>query len=181
MSWHHANPLKKKSARSSQSPQKSDLIPVDEAPKIRRPYGTEGIPIGPEGLLYAPGGPYTQPVDPGRNVRRTGFNTTDHSIVDTGGEFGGVEPSTALSKKAKQWRKWDEEIIPMLIEPYLRLLRETQSLRNLTALQQNLAPPACDGCSSGRSLRVSCVYFESMSFISGNEVALLILPQRLSR
>jgi hypothetical protein len=155
MSWRHANPLKKKSARSSRSPQKSDLIPVDGAPKIRRPYGTEGIPIEPEGLLYAPGGPYTQPVDPGRDVPRTGFQTAHGSIADTGGEFYGAEMSAALSKKAKQWKKWDEEIIPMLIEPYLHLLRETQSLRNLTTLQQNSAPPACDGCSGGRNLRVS--------------------------
>jgi hypothetical protein len=104
---------------------------------------------------------------------------TDGSIVDAGGEFGGVEPSAALSKKTKQWKKWDEEIIPMLIEPYLRLLRETQSLHNLTTLQQNEASPACDGCSGGRSLRVSCVYFESMSFISGNEVLLPIFASEI--
>jgi hypothetical protein len=60
---------------------------VDEAPKIRRPYGTAGIPVGPEGLLYAPGGPYTQPVDPGRDVPRTGFDTAHGSIADAGGEY----------------------------------------------------------------------------------------------
>jgi hypothetical protein len=177
MSWRHPNPVKKKSARTSRSPVKSDLIPVDGAPKIRRPYGTPGIPVGPEGLVYAPGGPYTQPVDPGRDVRRTEFDAAHGSIADTGSGFYGVETSAALSKKAKQWKKWDEEIIPMLIEPYLRLLRETQSLRNLTALQQNSAP-ACDGCSGGRNLRVSCVYFESTSCLAVNEDLFLIFCRR---
>ena len=158
MSWRRANPLKKKSARSSRSPNKSDIVPVDGAPKIRQPYGTEGLAVGPEGLVYAPGGPFTQPVDPGQDAPRM----VPGSAEDSGVNFDGVQATASLSKKAKQWKKWDQETIPMLIEPYLRLLRETESLRNMTAVQQNSVSQACNGCSDGRRLTVSCVYFESM-------------------
>jgi hypothetical protein len=57
-------------------------------------------------------------------------------------------------------------VIPSLIEPYVRLLHETDSLRNLGPLQHNLATPACQGCSAGQKLKVSCVYFESTFLIN---------------
>jgi hypothetical protein len=139
---------------------KSDLVPIDSAPKIRRPYGTGDLPIGPEGLLYAPGGPFMQPVDPGINRQRVddpmGFS------LYTDGHDAAVDASATKSKKAKQWKKWDEEIIPMLMEPYISLLHETESLRNLDSFHRVSTSPGCKGCGAGRHMNVSCIYFESM-------------------
>jgi hypothetical protein len=47
-----------------------------------------------------------------------------------------------LSKKEKQWKKWETETIPMLLKPYISLLRKTESLR-ISALQLTSKPVDC--------------------------------------
>ena len=132
MSWGHRKPQKQISSRSSQSPTKPDLITVDGAPSHRQPYGTNELVHGPEGLLYAPGGPYTQPSDPGNTLsagRNKSHQPFDALADDQTTMFVGDKRP---SKKAKQWEKWEEETIPLLLRPYIHLLHETKSLHNLS-------------------------------------------------
>jgi len=130
MSFRRRSSLKKKASRSSRSPVKTDLVPLADAPKVRRPYGSGDMPLGPQGLLYAPGGPYTQPTDPGQGTRQSDNETAFGPLADGEGynEFSGHEHP---NKKAKQWERWTKETIPLLLEPYMHLLHETESLRNL--------------------------------------------------
>jgi hypothetical protein len=161
---HRKHIFKKGSARSSQSPLKSDLVPIDYAPKIRRPYGAPDAVVGPSGRLYAPGGPFVQLRDPGR--RRSTLqpedvfeplSTEDGEISDVTGNLGVCE--RAPSKKEKQWNKWNHEVIPAMLGPYLRLLRETESLRNMSAVRRE---HLCSGCPGFRNMEISCVYFDSV-------------------
>lgn len=62
------------------------------------------------------------------------------------------------AKRQRQWRKWSEDVIPGLLQPYMSLLRETEGLRDINTRRQ---ANGCAGCSSGRLLEVTCVYFES--------------------
>jgi len=59
-------------------------------------------------------------------------------------------------------KNWSDKVIPALLEPYVELLRVSNSLRDLSGVW-NLQ--RCKGCAGGRSLEVVCVYFESMSSI----------------
>ncbi|KIM39165.1 hypothetical protein M413DRAFT_75239, partial [Hebeloma cylindrosporum] len=80
-------------------------------------------------------------------------------------------------KKQKQWRKWSEDVIPALLQPYMTLLRETEGLRNINSKRQ---ADGCDGCSEGRLLNVTCVYFdnlEKMTLCTCNEPALQLLQK----
>lgn len=62
-----------------------------------------------------------------------------------------------LSKAKKQWAKWSTEIIPSLLHPYLRLLRVTDSLRNL---RHDEALECTCGNAQLRQLTVTCLYFD---------------------
>lgn len=61
-------------------------------------------------------------------------------------------------KKAKQWERWQNEVIPRLIAPYMVLLYDTESLRRpLGLVQTNL----CTCGEPGRLLNVIIVHFAS--------------------
>ena len=63
-------------------------------------------------------------------------------------------------KKEAQWRVWEYDMIPRLVEPYLRLMRETKSLRDDPIVPEH---PSCT-CHVVRNLDVMCVYSESEYF-----------------
>jgi hypothetical protein len=164
MSLGARNPFKQKSARSSRSPIKSDLVQLDAAPVRRRPYGTKGDVLhGPEGILYAPGGPYSQPVDPGHDTQRSARGAPETDNHDTFAPIADFsDKGRPISrKKAKQWENWQEKVIPSMLEPYIQLLCQTQSLRNLPTLRQNPPAPNCECGVHKSSLQVSCIYLES--------------------
>ena len=70
-------------------------------------------------------------------------------------------------KKERQWKNWSDKVIPALLEPYVELLRVSNSLRDLSGVRNF---QRCKGCAGGRNLEVVCVYFESMSSIMvGND------------
>jgi hypothetical protein len=81
-------------------------------------------------------------------------------------EGGTVDDDAAREKRAlkreRQWRKWSEDVIPALLQPYMALLRETEGLRDINSKRQ---ADGCTGCSVGRLLEVTCVYFESKIFL----------------
>jgi hypothetical protein len=59
-------------------------------------------------------------------------------------------------KRVAQWRRWDVEIIPVLIGPYIKLLATTNSLRN------DPPPPSNKACTCGdvgRNLAITVVKF----------------------
>lgn len=51
----------------------------------------------------------------------------------------------------------------MLLKPYVALLHETDSLRNLEKVRGD---KGCTGCPNGQSLEVSCILFNSMWLIT---------------
>ncbi|KAF8964622.1 hypothetical protein BDZ97DRAFT_1659924 [Flammula alnicola] len=97
----------------------------------------------------------------------------------------GDQPDAASStegkngKKQRQWRKWSEDIIPSLLEPYLQLLRESEGLRNLELLRNQVG---CAGCARGQFLDVSCIFFnkiEKIKLCTCTEPALQLLRMGL--
>ena len=61
------------------------------------------------------------------------------------------------AKKERQITRWVREVIPALLKPYLRLLRTSCSLR--TVARDVSTACSCRG-ERGRTLRISCVYFD---------------------
>ena len=117
---------------------------------------------GPEGILYAPGGPFTQPVDPCNAPTHWDDNG---AVGPSAGEDAGIlETEHVQSKKEKQWTKWEEETIPMLLHPYIHLLHETESLQNLSTLRQSSCPSTCP-CVKPRLLKVTCIFFERKDYL----------------
>ncbi|KJA12507.1 hypothetical protein HYPSUDRAFT_105012, partial [Hypholoma sublateritium FD-334 SS-4] len=62
-------------------------------------------------------------------------------------------------KIERQWSKWSQDIIPALLQPYMMLMEETQSLRNTSHLQNS---QLCKGCKNGRLIYISCVFFNKI-------------------
>ena len=61
------------------------------------------------------------------------------------------------SKKRCRWIKFEADVIPSLIAPYLQLLRESQSLR----LSQRPAEHLHYHCNAFQwELKISCIYFD---------------------
>lgn len=67
--------------------------------------------------------------------------------------------STTRAKQEKQWQTWTIKIIPSLLPIFLRLLHETQSLRD----QPRTTHHVCHCAKSGRRLEIVCVYFQRSS------------------
>ena len=145
---------------SASSPSKSSdssphrFIPVDNLTQ-RQPWGSN---VQPENLLYAPGGPYTQLLSSSRVLWPVGSHALHFASEDDIGLEKEGRSEQARRKKQRQWSKWADVIIPSLVVPYLRLLRETDSLR--------LPCPVISSCQCGESVRelsIACVFFQSES------------------
>ena len=159
--------------RSSKNPQVQALAPVGLIPEreiipLRRPYGSKNLRLSFEGRVSTSVGLFSQ-VLPDEASTAVGEEDvlTPTAVVE--GE-GAVDESPAdvlarekrTIKQQRQWRKWSEDIIPALLQPYMALLRETEGLRHINSKRQ---ADGCAGCSSGRLLDVTCVYFESRLII----------------
>ena len=157
----------------------SHLIPVDQLPKQRRPYGSKGVASGAGGRVVTPAGVFSHIIDLDGLSGSVGHQTLGEesdemqgiemegpamSYVDVNEpEISPQAPAIDASlkradKKQRQWRKWSEDIIPALLEPYLTLMRETELLRNIGMVRSQ---KGCTGCINGRTLDVSCIYFNS--------------------
>ena len=49
-------------------------------------------------------------------------------------------------KKKRQWMKWNDEVIPDLLRPYVTLLAKTDNLQDTQYIQTGLG---CTGCQLG--------------------------------
>lgn len=134
------------------------LIPLSDVPHQRKSYGGIGQ-LRPMlyGRVYAPDGPYSQALYEPKDVV-DGYSQMDE---DNAGDDGDVPrrevDEKRVAKNQRLWRKWNEEIIPMLLKPYNELLQQTSGLRNL---QIPHSLQGCHGCANGRLLSVTCVFFE---------------------
>ena len=67
------------------------------------------------------------------------------------------------AKKERQVRQWIHEVLPSLLQPFLRLLRTTQSLRSV----ERAFVPMCQCSQDGvRTLMVVCVFFDRACLMS---------------
>ncbi|KAG2115662.1 hypothetical protein BD769DRAFT_1363277 [Suillus cothurnatus] len=74
---------------------------------------------------------------------------------------------TSSQKRANQWRRWSEDVIPRMIVPYLSYLQETVSLRhaNMPAIRHRTDGECRTGCKT-RSIKVACVFFDAFEEIT---------------
>ena len=125
--------------------------------------------------IYAPAGIYYQVppvavVPPLSSSLHDSYINADSNAADTFSEETSVVPDNEAAdksngpvrtykKKEQQFRGWDEKTIPEMLGPYITLLRETNSLRDLSLARNN---KICAGCEGVASIEVLCVFFESM-------------------
>jgi hypothetical protein len=154
----------------------SGLIPEDEIIPVRRPYGSKNLRLSFEGRVSTSVGMFTQvlaeeePSAGGNDVSSpTAIVMGKVAEANVDGSEEDLTDVLAREKRAvkrqQQWRKWSEDVIPALLHPYMALLRETQGLQNIDSKRQ--PSDSCAGCSGGRLLAVTCVYFQSrmISFV----------------
>lgn len=175
-----SSPSKRPSALSSKDtgPSCHRLVPLSVVPKTRRGYGTKGcVQYHNNKVLAEPlGGIFVQqPAHPGTSTSTAHplpgpatdpfMNTGDAEpypvYISAGGEDRELRRQRQQRKKERQWAKWANETIPSLLQPYLRILRESDNLRHLNRTP-NITLPACS-CERA-SINVTCVFFERMSF-----------------
>ncbi|KAG0696429.1 hypothetical protein DFH29DRAFT_984613 [Suillus ampliporus] len=74
---------------------------------------------------------------------------------------------TSSQKRANQWRRWSEDIIPRMIVPYLSYIEETLSLRhaNVPGERHSNDGECGTGCRT-RSIKVACVLFDAFEEIT---------------
>ena len=136
--------LKKPSERYLALAPEPTLVPVEDLPSVRRPYGSSNMVSEVQGRIAMPGGVYAQLISSTSN-RFEDEDSLEHELgdqeleIEVDHEMGGSdvdeeEATRQAGKKQRQWRKWSEQVIPMLLEPYLELLRESEGLRDLMSV-----------------------------------------------
>lgn len=153
------------------------IIPVQDAPRKRLAQGTSHLPIPRVQPLFTMPGNREYTELPGR-PDRDGLPTTPSLLVDDHGEplppphidittqifqWPGQDEVNSRcdrtrKKREKQYSKWVNVVIPSLLAPYMRLLRETDSLSS------PIRDPVAVDCTCGRAvtrrLKVVCVCFD---------------------
>ena len=157
--------LRKASQRSSPPVKEPGLVSVDDLPSLRQPsyHGLRNIVFGVQGRISTQAGVFAQVLSLDRNVSSVqavyghtgeGVEGEDSSegegdVMDEeveGGEQDKAEARKRAGKKEKQWRNWSEVVIPAMLEPYMELLRKSESLRNLSSARNHRG---CQGCENG--------------------------------
>jgi hypothetical protein len=157
------------------------IIPLADAPRQKRPrHSTSLFLPGPEELIALPGKVrFTQTslaaqvggreLQSAESTRTSSTKTTDAGACDSTDPifhttFNEVQESDlddqrayARRKRARQHSNWTTNVIPSLSPIFLRLLRETESLR----LKPNSPPsPSTCRCTSKRPVVITCLYFQ---------------------
>jgi hypothetical protein len=167
---HRPPPRPRVKARQAPTGPLSEMVRITEAPPLRWLYDSGNADTGHRRLLSEPGAEYTQLGNashalPGVLKNYTaavgGLNVGLQAGRDSSRE---TVRQSALDKKRRQWSKWVDEVIPMLVEPYLSLLYDTKSLRYEVSSASVIRRPGNCGHAS-RMLRVVCIHFESASGI----------------
>lgn len=160
-----SNPFRKPSEVVRNPPSElSGLRLLPDLPRIRRPYGTQDaeLVVGPVGRVYGPSGVFGQvPGEISLPPVHAESNTAKDTEPEPDDETEDIVDNEATLKAKRLWQRWSEEVIPQLLEPYFSLLRET---RNLRVMDKVRSRAGCAGCTNGRLVEISCVFFESTSF-----------------
>jgi len=69
-----------------------------------------------------------------------------------------LEAENCANKKKRQWANWNELVL-LLLRPYVDLLYEMDNLRNVATVHRDAV---CEGCQNGRLIEIFCVFFNSM-------------------
>lgn len=155
------------------------LVLQSDAPKTRRAYGSKGrVRLHNNEVLAEPLGHVfvQQPVlqtSTAPSIHPPEL-ALDDPFVDSGDigpspiyiSVGGDDPELRQQrrrqKKERQWTKWANETMPLLLKPYLQVLRESDNLRSLNR-HSDVVLPACS-CEKRASINVTCVFFERKLF-----------------
>ena len=132
-------------------------MPFESAPHERAPYGSRDLELRQPGYLYTPIGPHVQPNDPSRQcypVSQISPDEVFHGITEYT-ESPTLRQQQAQQKKARQWAKWTDDVIPILLQHFLTILCESESLRKPV-----FQIPICTCLGPATQLKVACVYFE---------------------
>lgn len=143
------------------------VMPIKDIPMPRRPYGMRYILTSAEGQILTPQGllaqvPHTQAIPQSVPTE----NDIIYSLLDDNDDDDDddvkdmLDNETENNKKKRQWRRWSEEIIPSLIEPYVDLLWKTDGLRDMDKVK---GVSQCQQCNGSRQLEITCVFFERKS------------------
>jgi len=164
-------PALQRQERQAEAPPTTGLMSEESVPVGRRPYGSANVVFGLPGRVVTGAGVFSQVINPDNKMGAVNEydvfeDKSEHSAGSEDEESDAsakeaVRQENALRraiKKEKQWKTWSEQIIPALLKPYVALLRETDSLRELDSARNHRG---CSGCSLGRRLEVSCIFFES--------------------
>lgn len=131
------------------------------------------IPKAPRALIYTPAVTLTQHHNLPSGAHARGPATADVEEVpapfDAHNDIAPLPEITPHHKKRQQqWQRWETEVIPSLIGPYIQLLHQTQSLRE-NAPEVRYEPCTCG--EKGRVLEIMIVRFSGMSSSSSSPPA----------
>ena len=140
----------------SKSEDSSRLLPLEEIPSRRRPYGLGDLPNQWTGVLHGPRGLLIQPNDPVDISTLDAITEGNHDIPAGDNPFFQL-PAHSRHKKQVQWNRWVTDVIPSLVKPYMELMRITESLRNPVPAVSH----ACLCRRPSKILNVVCVHFHS--------------------
>jgi hypothetical protein len=157
------------------------LVLPSEVPKTRRGYGTKGlVQLHNNEVLAEPLGrvfvqqPALHQKSAAAAIHPAPAPALDDSFTDIGNtEYPPIYVSVEggnpelrhqrhRRKRERQWAKWANETIPLLLQPYLRVLRESDNLRTLDR-HSTVILPACS-CERRSRISVTCVFFERKLF-----------------
>lgn len=100
-------------------------------------------------------GSATSPSTPTRPLPEANYATSSPIQFDFGDNYWS---DRYANRKARQWARWSERVIPSLLHPYLNLLAQTAQ-----GQLAPLSPPPCRCNAPRRTLEVVAVYWESKS------------------
>jgi hypothetical protein len=155
------NPPRFKKTKSSTATSHVGWVPTTKIPTTRRKYGTGHAVILPRVDLYTTEGTFQQEIS-------TTASTADASSVDTPATasafHGSPRKARSLSPKKRshgskvqaQYHVWTRSVIPAMLPVFLKLLRETNNLRDLSAACRH----TCTCTATVHKLTVSLISFD---------------------
>jgi hypothetical protein len=148
------------------------MLPADGVPPERRPYGTPDLIILPGQVLREGQTDFVQPFEPhhlsdgipaeecipfqdSMDVDDQGLNDVIRVTYHNLGNDSVLAKD--YKKKVLQWQRWKNDVIPLLLEPYLAILYSTKFFRNPIPPGKKNCP---NSCGRSRLLNVICVSFQ---------------------
>ncbi len=136
----------------------------------KAPYGSGGAKYFSSSQVLTAEGVFVQPDDlteqfTTENLSKIyAFQGTEDSDANNSSDPDSAKAKAVrASKSQKQWTVWTHDIIPQLLQPYMILMQETASLRNVDNIKET---NRCMGCENGRQISIQCIFFNSKFSVS---------------